>query len=115
MKRSALKPKRKVKPKASFDTMMAVMDRDGVWCSNCSDADLPVQLHHLLPRQRWPELIDVPENMIALDALCHANHTSARRRIPRAAVKASEPLALNDQMKAYLDSRYGPLEAERDG
>ena len=114
MKRSALKPKRKRKPGVSWKAAVAAIDRDGGWCVSCGNKEAYAQLHHLLPRQKFPDLIDEPANLIVVCSDCHERHENASRRFSRALCRPVEGLHLTPPMKRYLDSIYGPLEAERD-
>lgn len=41
------------------------------------------QLHHVLPKDDYPHLVQVEENLVLLCEGCHANHESAHRRVRR--------------------------------
>jgi hypothetical protein len=89
-------------------TRAIAKERTGGLCA-CGCGGYGWSPHHVFPRQRWPELIDEPDNVIYLDPGCHANHESGSRRVPRSAIRCSEHLARTEPMKRYLDSVYGPL------
>jgi hypothetical protein len=72
----------------------------------------PACWHHIFPKRRWPELIDVADNLILVAVDCHASHETARRRFKRAVVWPAERLAVTEPMRAYLDRTYGPRPAE---
>lgn len=60
-------------------------------------------LHHVLPRERWPEHEKVAENLMGVCAECHDDHERANARIPHEAV----PRCALDLARAA-----GPAEAD---
>lgn len=71
------------------------------------------QVHHVLPRNKWPGLIKLADNLIGVCVDCHMAHEYIgvkRRRIPRAALPACA-IALADGMpkrERYLERTYLP-------
>ncbi len=63
--------------------------------------------HHVLYTQRWPELGDEPDNLIALCRSCHANHHSGMRRLSRSLCRYAEKLADDGPKQAFLKRTYG--------
>lgn len=69
-------------------------------------------MHHVLPKDDWPDLVQLPDNVVAICRNCHQRHELAFRRIrrselPRAALALAEregPRAL-----AYVERTY-PVE-----
>ena len=117
MKRSPLKRgRRKRKPQVSKDTIRRVFLRTrGLCCCGCgrSIAPFPMGYHHVWPKARWPDLTDEERNIVGVSEDCHANHESAARRLPRAAIAIAERLPQTPQMERYLDSTYGPRQTRR--
>ena len=68
----------------------------------------PACWHHALCKARWPELIDMADNLILCSVDCHSNHEVASRRFKRSAVWRAESLVTSPQMASYLDRTYGP-------
>lgn len=68
------------------DVWAAVLRRDRkqcVWCRHAGRVGPAEHPHHLLPKQSWPELAGVVENVVALCASCHMTHEfSPRDRLP---------------------------------
>lgn len=110
MRRSELKRgRRRVKPKVSADTVRAVARRTRGRCAcGCGGriAPFPIGYHHVFEKARWPELTDVAENIVGVTADCHANHETASKRLPRAAVAIAEALARTGPMQSYLEREY---------
>lgn len=103
MKRTS--PKRK--PKVSQEVLIMVHLRTGGYCAcGCGKPAISTAPHHVFPKQRWPELINEPDNLIGVAADCHANHEVASKRLPRYAIRRAERLACTPAMKAYLDRTY---------
>jgi hypothetical protein len=71
----------------------------------------PIGYHHLLPRQRWPELTNDHRNIVGVYEDCHAGQESGMTRLPRSACATVEQLALSPQQLSYLERTYGPREA----
>ncbi|MCA1571682.1 MAG: hypothetical protein LC798_15490 [Chloroflexi bacterium] len=66
------------------------------------------QVHHVFPRQRWPELARELANLVGVCGGCHDEHERARRRLPRD-VLPPETIALagdDGRMLAYLERTY---------
>jgi hypothetical protein len=64
--------------------------------------------HHIFDEQHYSELVDEADNIIWLCRRCHANHTTAHKRLKRAVVCRAERLARTPKMEAYLERTYGP-------
>ena len=78
--RANLKPSRPKKPRMSEKTMLAAARRSKGHCACGCDSD-PNSWHHIFPRSKWPELIDEPDNVVFIAALCHMRHEAASRRM----------------------------------
>lgn len=64
-------------------------------------------LHHVFPRQRWPDLITVGDNQVDVCTDHHNGHEFGGQRIPRAALPAcSTDLAVTEPMRRYLETTY---------
>lgn len=65
-------------------------------------------LHHVFPRQTWPALIEVEDNLVCVCDPCHDEHERWRWRIPRAALpQVSIDLAEHDEaMLRYIEETY---------
>jgi hypothetical protein len=113
LKRAPLKRRpRRRKPKLSDATKAIAYHRSGGVCAcRCGrrvERDNPAIYHHVFPKQRWPELIDNPDNVVCVAVDCHANHEVASRRLPRRVTRRAALLAEgNPSMLAYLDRVYG--------
>jgi hypothetical protein len=94
----------------SFATRMVAFARTAGYCA-CGCRKLATDPHHIFPRQRHPELVDEPDNVIAVYRPCHTAHENAYRRFPRSICETAERLATTEPMKAYLDRTYGPRES----
>ena len=80
-------------------------------CGRPTQPTYPAAWHHIFPKQRHPELIDEPDNLILVAITpCHANHESAYRRLPRKVAWRAERLAVTPAMEDYLTRTYGPRE-----
>lgn len=70
-----------------------------------------LEMHHVLPKDDWPDLVQLPDNLVGLCRQCHQRHEMAYRRIlrpelPRVALALAEregPRAL-----AYVERIYPP-------
>jgi hypothetical protein len=101
--------------------MVAVYRRhNGVCCCGCRRVirhPRPINFHHVLARQRWPELADDARNVVLACEDSHANHEAGYCRFPRRAVAVVEELPLDARQESYLERTYGPktdvLAAER--
>jgi HNH endonuclease len=78
LKRSPAKRRKSV----PSGTRKRVMARSGGLCVACTTAPA-IELHHVLPVQKWPDLTTKPANLVAVCRPCHANHETAFARIPR--------------------------------
>lgn len=117
MKRSSLvraeplRRQRRQRPLLSPETCGIVAARQHGYCiCGCHRriAQYPIGFHHLLPKQIWPELAVEPDNVVGVAAVCHANHETAARRLPRSACVRIERLARIPTVASYLDRTYGP-------
>lgn len=64
--------------------------------------------HHIFEVKHFPELVDEPNNVVAIARYCHDNHHAAFRRLPRKITRHAALLAEGDPpMEAYLRSHYG--------
>lgn len=106
----------------SHDACVMCLHRNGIDANAVSNATVrqlmrvdlvakATQLHHVFPRQRWPQLIKVAANLIGVCPGCHDEHERAHRRIPLAALPAcvfdlvdADPEA--DRLLLYLDATY---------
>jgi hypothetical protein len=83
-------------------------NRSGYRCA-CGCGRMANSLHHVFPRQRWPGLVDEPDNVIAVTMVpCHANHEAATHRFAREIVWRAERLAITHPQRLFLDRTYGP-------
>jgi hypothetical protein len=103
--RGRLKPSRRKKPQMSLDTRVIAWARTAGRCA-CGCERRAVEPHHILPRQKWPALVDSPENVVYLAATCHARHESGYKRLARAAVSPVGALPLTAQQESYLERTY---------
>lgn len=93
----------------SPETALAVYTRQHGRCAcGCGGtiAPFPIGYHHIFPKAKWPELADVPENVVGLTANCHANHETFARRLHREVIHTAEPLAATEKMRSYLERTY---------
>lgn len=101
--------RRAAKPRLSEEVALVVYKRqDGKCACGCGRviAPFPIGFHHVFPKQRWPELINVAVNVIGVAADCHANHETGMTRLPRSAVVRAEQLASDPPMRRYLENTY---------
>src|ERR1039458_7940195 len=89
MKRVGLRRKRKAKPVMALPTRVVAFDRSGGWCV-CGCGRRAQQGHHVFDKNRYPELVDEPDNIVAVARACHERHTSAMERLPRFAIASAE-------------------------
>ncbi len=78
-------------------------------CGRSWGAGVRLERHHILPQSLFPGLALVADNLVLACVVCHANHTSAFRRMPRECLPAcSVALALEHsaQATAYLHRTY---------
>lgn len=94
----------------SVETAAAAL---GVWGKDprcvCGCGRLAFEWHHVLSQQRFPEYADEAANIVPVAPHCHERHTTAFKRLPRAACGTAERLPLTPRMETYLDKTYGPL------
>jgi hypothetical protein len=100
-----------MKPKLSKESAEVAYERSEGDCVNCLDP--ATSYHHIFYQTRWPELVDDPDNVIALCDWCHANHHAASHRLPRSVCGLAEALATTEAMEDWLDRIYGVREALR--
>jgi hypothetical protein len=70
-------------------------------------APAPIGYHHIFPKHKWPDLLDIAENVVGLTMNCHAAHETAAKRLKRTAVAVVEQLPLDARQLSYLDRTYG--------
>jgi hypothetical protein len=114
VKRTALKRTRpKAKPRLSQESAMIALERfhplglPFMPCI-CGCGARSQEWHHVFDQNRYPELADDPDNIVPVAARCHADHTSAKRRLPRFACRYAERLAVTPQMENHLARHYLP-------
>lgn len=93
----------------SVSTMAVVHARQlGLCACGCGGkiAAVPIGYHHVLPKHKWPELIDVAENVVGVTANCHANHETRAKGLARVAVSLVERLPLDSRQVNYLERTY---------
>src|SRR5437016_4640195 len=100
--RSKTPPKDKVSPQTRT---IAYERTNGICAAGCGRNGS--SWHHILPKQRWPELIDEPDNVILVCLLCHSRHEGAFKRLPRSAIRCVNRLVLDEPMRAYIERTYG--------
>lgn len=89
--------------------MLTVRRRQGgVCCCGCGRPISPglIGAHHILPKARWPELVDEPLNVVGVFADCHASHETGMARLPREAVKLVLALPLDGPQRRYVENTY---------
>jgi 5-methylcytosine-specific restriction endonuclease McrA len=63
--------------------------------------------HHVLYTQRFPELADDPDNVVALCRQCHADHHAASHRLPRKIARHAALLAEGSpQRLSFIERTY---------
>ncbi len=73
----------------------------------CGVVRRAVQVHHVLPKSKWPHLLKVADNLVGVCADCHARHESAYLRIPHAALPAvTLALAEREGLTWYIARTY---------
>jgi hypothetical protein len=106
--RRRLKRSRPKRGGVSEETYAIAWARTGGRCA-CGCDRRGDQVHHVFPKaaNKWPELIDEPDNCVLVaGSPCHSNHETAFRRLPRSACAPAEHLAVTESMRAYLDRVY---------
>ncbi len=74
-------------------------------CITCSAR--AAQVHHVLPRNKWPHLAKLAANLVGICAACHDEHERAHRRIPRALLPAAAlALAEAEGLTWYIERTY---------
>ena len=66
------------------------------------------QFHHALYTRTHPELINEPDNIVAVAWICHASHHNASKRFPRSICHRAERFANTPKIRAELERLYGP-------
>jgi hypothetical protein len=103
------KANRKPAPKVPAEARHGALERTAGRCITCPDR--AVQVHHVLPKSKWPHLAKLADNLVGVCVECHARHESAFRRIPRSALPAvTLALAEREGLTWYIDRTY-PWEA----
>ena len=109
-RRGRLRPGRKPKPRVSPESREAAYARTQGLCGCCCGRRAQGPPHHILPKQRWPELIDEPANLLPICFRCHQLHEEAIRRIPYYAIGSVWDLDLSEPQKRYIENTY-PMDA----
>jgi 5-methylcytosine-specific restriction endonuclease McrA len=74
------------------------------------------QLHHVLPKQRWPEHALVADCLVLVCPGCHDNHERAHRRIPLVALSACVvEFARRVGLGWYIDATYPAIDWREPG
>lgn len=101
-----LKRSRREKAIMSASTRATALARNSGRCA-CGCGRRSVQVHHVFPRQRWPELTDSPLNVVGVAVRCHERHENAVERISLQGVLCALPLAWRDGPRSrYLERTY---------
>lgn len=96
----------KQKPRLSEESAAIALSRSDGFCA-CGCGRRATEWHHVFTQQRYPELVDNPDNIVMVASPCHAAHTIAAKRFPRRVCKHAEThLMMTPQMEAYLDRYY---------
>lgn len=100
-----LRPKRRQKPILRPETRAAAFARSGGRCVRCGKR--ATQAHHVFARQRWPKLVDVVENVVAVCARCHERHENAVERLPCSCLPdCVTGLVVDGRMASYISRTY---------
>lgn len=90
------------------DAKREALKRQGGHCLLCSERGY-LDPHHALPKDDWPDLVQLADNLLMLCRGCHANHEHAFRRVRRDELPACV-LALAERegprALAYIDRIY---------
>ncbi len=99
------KANRPARAKVPSDARHEALARTHGVCVTCPAR--AVQVHHVLPRSKWPHLVKLAANLIGTCVACHANHESAYKRFPRSVLPA-ETLALAEAegLTWYIERTY---------
>ncbi len=100
-----LKQTRRQKARVSPETRRIALARNGGRCA-CGCGQRSVQVHHVLPKSKWKELVDVPENCVGIAVRCHSRHEQAVKRIPRQGILCVLPLISDGSMERYIERTY---------
>lgn len=103
---------RRERPSLRPETCQEVSRRQGGLCAcgcGATIAPFPIGYHHVLPKHRWPALIDVTANVIGVAADCHANHETAACRFPWRAILPVLELRLDGPQLGYLERTYSRI------
>jgi hypothetical protein len=94
------------KPRLSEESASIALARSDGLCV-CGCGRRATEWHHIWQQQRFPELVDNPDAVVAVASPCHSAHTSAAKRFPRSICRHAEvTLTMTPQMAAYLDRYY---------
>lgn len=107
-RKTRLRPSRRQKAILRPETRAAAFARSGGRCVRCGKR--ATQAHHIWPRQRWPKLVDVAENVVGLCQRCHERHELAVERLPRSCLPdCATGLVVDGRMASYIERTY-PLD-----
>lgn len=81
-------------------------------CGRVVDPRNPACWHHIYAKHKFPELFDMPANLVLLAVDCHSSHETAIRRLSRSVIASAEVLATTPQRESYLERTYGPPEPD---
>lgn len=103
--RAAGSARSRIKSKVPAGARAAAYARTSGRCLMCPAR--AVQVHHVLPRHRWPHLAKLAANLVGICPGCHDNHERAHRRIPRALLPAETlTLAESEGLTWYIERTY---------
>ena len=106
MKRSPMKrTARRTRPRLTHDTASAAWERFGGHCA-CGCGRRADEWHHIFDQQRFPELVDEIDNIVAVARRCHEQHTQRTKLFARRVCRFAERLAVTPRMQDYLDRNY---------
>lgn len=106
MKRSELKRgRRRSKPRLSEASASIAYERSDGYCA-CGCGRKASEWHHVFDQNHYPELVDEPDNILAVAEYCHRRHTDAVERFDRSICKRAERFAVTPSMENYLDNHY---------
>lgn len=93
------------KPRLSEAVASIAYERSNGLCA-CGCGRRATEWHHIFGQRKYPELVDVADNIVALAEHCHREHTVAFNRLPRSICATAERLAVTPSMENYLDRYY---------
>lgn len=94
--------------RTSHDAWKEARGRSGQRCVQCEEKCFG-QVHHVLPKRMFPDLVDDARNLVWMCAGCHDEHERAHRRLPLAKLPtcAFELAAeVGDRALAYIQRTY---------